>query len=61
MRHDMLAIVPGLLAVLLFSLVASSCGEWCAERLRLEAETGMKAGLVAAAVAVQAIVFLALG
>ncbi|MEI2692479.1 MAG: hypothetical protein V9H69_23275 [Anaerolineae bacterium] len=57
----MLAIFPGLLAVLLFTLVASSCGEWCAKRLRLQAETGMKAGLVAAAVAVQAMVFLALG
>lgn len=57
----MLAIIPSLLAVLLFSLVASSCGEWCAERLRLEAETGMKAGLVAAAVAVQAVVVAALG
>lgn len=49
----MLAVVPSLLAVVAFSLVASMCGEWCAERLSIETETGSKLGLVFAAVAVQ--------
>lgn len=52
----MLAVIPSLIAALTFSLVASSCGEWCAERFHIPAESGATAGLVLAALAVPTLV-----
>jgi hypothetical protein len=56
----MLAAVPGLIVVLALSLVTSLCGEWCAERLRVDAETGSKVGLVIAALVVPVLLVSAL-
>jgi hypothetical protein len=56
----MFAAVPSLIAVLAFSLVSSMCGEWCAERLSIDAETGSKVGLVIAALVVPFLVVSAL-
>jgi hypothetical protein len=56
----MTAVVPSLIAVLALSLVTSVFGEWCAERLRIDAETGSKVGLVVAALAVPVLVVSAM-
>jgi hypothetical protein len=56
----MTAIVPSLIAVLAFSLVTSVLGEWCAERLRVDAETGSKVGLAVAALTVPVLVVSAM-
>ena len=56
----MIAVVPSLIAILAFSLVTSVFGEWCAERLRIDAETGSKVGLVVAALAAPILVVSAM-
>lgn len=56
----MLAVLPSLIAILSIALIGSLCGEWCAQHFfRTEPEVGSRAGLLAAALAVQIIVLAA--